>query len=432
MRVKNFINNIKKRKINIGVIGVGYVGIKLVLEFAKKNFSVYCFDQDFQKLKKIKSGNSPFSYIKNEEFIKIKKKIIINKDFKKIPNCDVIIICLPTPLKYNKPDLSQITNTWLKIKNLIKKNQLIVLESTTYPGTTEEIFLKHLSLKFKIDENIFLSYSPERENPGDKKFAFKQIPKIVSGIGKNSKILCGQLYSNIVNKVVYVESIKVAEMSKLLENIYRSVNIALINELKMLSYKLKINLHDVIDAAKTKPFGFQEFRPGPGVGGHCIPIDPLYLSWIAKKKNFETKFIELASKTNVQTTKWTINKILFNLKKKNIKNILLLGIAYKKNIEDTRESSGIKIFEYFRNNNFKIDYCDPYIKRHDFKIKKKNKIIKSINYSFTLFKKYDAFILCTDHDVFNFKKLVKLNKTIFDLRGRYHKIILDKRNIISF
>ena len=235
-----------------------------------------------------------------------------------------------------------------------------------------------------------------------------------------------------MNKVIYVESIKVAEMSKLLENIYRSVNIALINELKMLSYKLKINLHDVIDAAKTKPFGFQEFRPGPGVGGHCIPIDPLYLSWIAKKKKFNTKFIELSSKTNSQTIKWTINKILFNLRKRNIKKILLLGIAYKKNIEDTRESSGIKIFEYFGNNNFKIDYCDPYIKEHNFIIKKKNKIVKSINYNFTLFKNYDAFIICADHDVFNFRKLVKLNKTIFDLRGRYHKISLDKKNIISF
>jgi UDP-N-acetyl-D-glucosamine dehydrogenase len=430
-KIHEIEKKITNKKIKIGIIGVGYVGIKLVIEFANKNFKIHCFDKDLKKLKKIKSGISPFSYIKNHEFNKVSKNIIINSDFKKIPDCDVVIICLPTPLKNNKPDLSQITSAWFKIKNFIRKYQLIILESTTYPGTTEEIFLKDLNSKFEIDKNIFLSYSPERENPGNNEFSYKQIPKIVSGIGSNSKNLSGTLYSQIVKKIVYVENIRVAEMSKLLENIYRSVNIALINELKMLTHKLKINLHDVIDAAKTKPFGFQEFRPGPGVGGHCIPIDPLYLSWIAKKKNFKTRFIDLASQTNIQTTKWTINKIKLNLKRKKINKILLLGLAYKKNIEDTRESSAIKIFENLKNNNFKIDYCDPFVKKHDFKIKDKKIFIKSISNNISLFKNYDAFILCADHDIFNYKKLIKINKLIFDLRGRYRKNNFTSKNVIS-
>ena len=425
------MKKIRGRDFKIGVIGVGYVGINLVLEFANKNFKIYCFDKDFDKLKKIRSGISPFSYINNDKFSKLKKKIVINRDFKKIADCDAIIICLPTPLRYNKPDLSQIIETWDKIKKYIRKYQLLILESTTYPGTTEQIFLTNLKSRFTIDKDIFLSYSPERENPGDNKFSFNQIPKVVSGIGINSKYLSGNLYSKIIKKIVYVKNIKVAEMSKLLENIYRSVNIALINELKMLSHKLEINLHDVIDAAKTKPFGFQEFRPGPGVGGHCIPIDPLYLSWIAKKKNFKTKFIELASKTNIQTTKWTINNIKLNLRKKKIRKVLLLGIAYKKNIEDTRESSAIKIFENLRSGNFKVDYCDPYVKKHDFNIKGRKKIIKSMDNNFSLFKNYDAFILCADHNIFDYQKLIKLNKVIFDLRGRYHKKSFAKKNVIS-
>jgi UDP-N-acetyl-D-glucosamine dehydrogenase len=431
IKLNELKNKIKNREIKIGIIGVGYVGIKLVIEFTNKNFKVLCFDKDIKKLQKIKSGISPFSYIKNSIFKKVSKNIIINNDFKKIPECDVIIICLPTPLKNNKPDLSQIKNTWKKIKNNIREFQIIILESTTYPGTTEEIFLKYLRSKFNIDKNIFLSYSPERENPGDNKFSFSNIPKIVSGIDLNSKKLCEMVYSNIVKKVIPVKNIKVAEMSKLLENIYRSVNIALINELKMLSSKLDINLNDVIDAAKTKPFGFQEFRPGPGVGGHCIPIDPLYLSWIAKKKRFKTKFIDLASTTNVETTRWVINKIKQNLKKKKISKILLLGIAYKKNIEDTRESSGVKIYEHFKKNRCRIDYCDPYVKNQEFRINTKKLVIKSIKNNLSIFKNYDAFILCADHDIFDYEKLIKLNKPIFDLRGRYHKKNVNNKNIIS-
>ena len=403
----------------VGIIGVGYVGIQLVIQFAKKKIYVECYDKDYDKIKKIKSGKSPFSYINDSVFKKISKNISINKNFKSITKCDAIILCLPTPLRKNKPDLSQIKDVWNELKNFIRKNQLIILESTSYPGTTEEIFVKYLKSNFELGKDIFLAYSPERENPGDKNFKFIRIPKIVAGINEKSKILAGKLYSKIVNKVVFVDNIKIAEMAKLLENIYRSVNIALVNELKIFSRKININIHKVIDAAKTKPFGFQEFRPGPGVGGHCIPIDPLYLSWLAKKHKFNTKFIELASKTNIQTTKWTINQIGKIIKNKKIKKILILGIAYKKNIEDTRESSGVKIFQKLKENKEQIDYCDPYVNKYEFKIKNKLVFINSKKNSENVFKKYDCFIICADHDVFNYKKLNKTNKYIIDLRAKF-------------
>ena len=403
----------------VGIIGVGYVGIQLVIQFAKKKIYVECYDKDYDKIKKIKSGKSPFSYINDSVFKKISKNISINKNFKSITKCDAIILCLPTPLRKNKPDLSQIKDVWNELKNFIRKNQLIILESTSYPGTTEEIFVKYLKSNFELGKNIFLAYSPERENPGDKNFEFSKIPKIVSGINEKSKLLAGRLYSKIVNKVVYVDKIKIAEMAKLLENIYRSVNIALVNELKIFSKRINIDINKVIDAAKTKPFGFQEFRPGPGVGGHCIPIDPLYLSWLAKKHSFNTKFIELASRTNIQTTKWTINQIKKIIKNKKIKKILILGIAYKKNIEDTRESSGVKIFEKLKENKEQIEYCDPFVNKHEFNINNKTVFINSKKNSENVFKKYDCFILCADHDVFNYKKLNKTNKYIIDLRARF-------------
>ena len=403
----------------VGIIGVGYVGIQLVIQFAKKKIYVECYDKDYDKIKKIKSGKSPFSYINDSVFKKISKNISINKNFKSITKCDAIILCLPTPLRKNKPDLSQIKDVWNELKNFIRKNQLIILESTSYPGTTEEIFVKYLKSNFELGKNIFLAYSPERENPGDKNFEFSKIPKIVSGINEKSKLLAGRLYSKIVNKVVYVDKIKIAEMAKLLENIYRSVNIALVNELKIFSKRINIDINKVIDAAKTKPFGFQEFRPGPGVGGHCIPIDPLYLSWLAKKHSFNTKFIELASRTNIQTTKWTINQIKKIIKNKKIKKILILGIAYKKNIEDTRESSGVKIFEKLKENKEQIEYCDPFVNKYKFNINNKPVFINSKKNSENVFKKYDCFILCADHDVFNYKKLNKTNKYIIDLRARF-------------
>ena len=301
---------------------------------------------------------------------------------------------------------------------------MIVLESTTYPGCTEEIFNDYLNKKFKIDNNIFLSYSPERESPGDKKFNFHNTPKIVSGIGKKSLNLCNLLYKIIVKKTIKSPNIKLAEMSKLLENIYRSINIALINELRIATLNLNLDLYKVIKLASTKPFGFQKFLPGPGTGGHCIPIDPTYFSWLSKKNGFEVKFIELSTKLNKFRTHWIINKIIKKINTSTSKKdkILILGLSYKKNIEDTRESASVKIFEKFKELNYKIDYCEPFLKKKHFIIKNKKQLIRSKKYSKQLFNKYRYIIIATDHDCFDYSFIRKTKKIIFDLRGVYMNV----------
>ncbi len=418
---KNLSSKIKKKQINIAIFGIGYVGIKLVLALAKQNCNVSCFDKDKNKLKIISKGKSPFSYIPDSEIKKIKKRLFFAKNYKDINKADIIIMCLPTPLTNNKPDLSHIKKCWNNIKKFIKKGQLIILESTTYPGCTEEIFLSYLKKKFLIDKEIFLSYSPERENPGDSKFNFKNTPKVVSGIKNNSLTLCNNFYKIITKKTILAPSIKIAEMSKLLENIYRSINIALINELKIATYNLNIDIYDVIRIASTKPFGFQKFLPGPGTGGHCIPIDPLYFSWLSKKKGVDVKFIKLSTEINSFRTNWIIKKT-FNFIKKFLKpKILLLGLSYKKNIEDTRESASIKIFEKIKAKGFHIDFCDPYNKKFQFNLKNKNITINSKKFTSKLLRKYNIIILSTDHDKFNYKIIKNSKKLIIDLRGKFKK-----------
>ena len=417
---QNLEKKIKKKQINVAIFGIGYVGIKLVIALAKKKCQVLCFDNDKTKLKKISKGKSPFSYIADKEIKKIKNKLIFEKNVKNVQNADVIIMCLPTPLANNKPDISHIKKCWNSIKQFTQKGQLIILESTTYPGCTEEIFLDYLKNKFLIDKEIFLSYSPERENPGDNNYNFENTPKVVSGINKNSLILSDLFYKIITKKTVKAPSIKIAEMSKLLENIYRSINIALINELQMATYNLDMNIYDVIKIAETKPFGFKKFVPGPGTGGHCIPIDPLYFSWLSKKNNFDVKFIKLSSEINSFRTKWIIKKMNNIIKRLQHPKILLLGLSYKKNIEDTRESASLKIFEEIKKNNF-IDYCDPYNERHIFNYRNKNIYINSKKFSKNLLKKYDLIILSTDHDKFNYKMIQNSKKIIIDLRGKFQK-----------
>ncbi len=429
--VKTLNNKISKRSLKIGIIGIGYVGIKLVLAFSKgKNF-IYCFDQDKDKINLLERGISPYSYIKNSEIKNKLKYLKLNNNIQDIDQCDVIIFCLPTPLKNNKPDLSDVKRGWNKIKHLLKPGQLIILESTVYPGCTEEIFYDYLNNKFELDNNFFLSYSPERENPGDKKFDFQNTPKVVSGIKKNSLDLSAKLYEIIVNKIIRSQSIKVAETSKLLENIYRSVNIALINELKIACDNLNIDIYKVIDIASTKPFGFQKFSPGPGTGGHCIPIDPTYFSWLSAKKGFNVKFIELSAKINSFRTKFVIDKIekIIRKTRSKQKKILILGLSYKKNIEDTRESASIKIFQKLKTKNYKIDYCDPFIKKFSFNINKTKQNIDSKKMSRGIFNEYEFIIIATDHDKFNYKEIFRSKKIIIDLRGRFRNN--KKENIIS-
>jgi UDP-N-acetyl-D-glucosamine dehydrogenase len=425
---KNYYNElvkkIKGKKTKVAIIGIGYVGIKLALAFAKAKVKVFCYDQDVKKINLISKGESPYSYISDNKIKKVIKYLNLRNSLHEISEVDVIIFCLPTPLNKNKPDISDLRNGWSKVKPFIRTGQLIVLESTTYPGCTEEIFGFDLKKKFELDNNIFLSYSPERENPGDKKYDFRNTPKVVSGVGKKSLHLCNLLYKIITHKTILSPSIKLAEMSKLLENIYRSVNIALINELRIATLNLNIDLYKVIKIASTKPFGFQKFFPGPGTGGHCIPVDPTYFSWLSKKNGFAVKFIELSSKINKFRTNWIVSKIkkiVGNSKNPNSK-ILILGLSYKKNIEDTRESASVKILEKLKESKYKIDFCDPFVIEKNFLIKNTKILIKSKKYSKKLFDNYKYIILATDHDCYNYSFIRKTKKVIFDLRGKYQNI----------
>lgn len=412
---KKILHKIKTKQINIGIIGLGYVGLKLLLQFGKKKIKVYGFDKEINKISLLKRNKSPISYIKDQEIKNIRKYVNLQSDLKRTRECDIIIICLPTPLtSKNKPDLSHIIDCMKKIKKILKKGQTIILESTTYPGTTEDIILNNLN-KFEIGKNFFLGYSPEREDPGSKNYTFYNTPKIISGYTKNCLKIINLIYSRIVKKTVISENIKNAETAKIFENVYRSVNIALVNEMKFVLNSMDIDIDKVIDLAKTKPFGFSEFRPGPGVGGHCIPIDPLYLSWIAEKNGYNSKFIKLASQVNIKTTKKITQKIINIASKKKNKNILIIGLAYKKNIEDKRESASIKIMHKLVKKGFNVKFMDKLVKN----VKIESKIIKSSNINYKNLYKFSIIIIGTDHDYIDYNKLYKYSNFIIDLRSRY-------------
>ena len=411
---------IKNKKVKIGIIGLGYVGLPLAISFVMKNFNVVSLDIDKKKIKKVLKGKSFINYIPDSKIVKcLKKKYLLSSDFSKIKYLDIIIICLPTPLKENKvPDLSHVEHCIKNISPYLKKGQLISFESTTYPGTTEEKIISKISAKFNLGEDFFVVYSPEREDPSNKEFQISNIPRIVSGNTKNCLELGSLIYSKIIKKIVKVSTIKTAEMAKLLENIYRSVNIALVNEMKIVSKKFNVNIHEVISAAATKPFGFGKFNPGPGLGGHCIPIDPFYLAWKAKKLGTKSDFIQLSGKINSKVTTWIIKQIKQKNKINKNTKILLLGVAYKKNIGDIRESPAFKFLEEFYKNSH-IEYHDPYVDKIDVKIK--NKLLKfhSTNISIKKLKKFDIVILLTDHDKLNYKMIEKHSKILIDTRGKF-------------
>tara|TARA_B100001250_G_scaffold32052_1_gene26218 strand:+ start:10005 stop:11300 length:1296 start_codon:yes stop_codon:yes gene_type:complete len=420
--------NIKKRKTVIGIIGLGYVGLPLSIRFSQENFKTVGFDIDEEKVNILNSGKS---YIKHIDENNI--RLIINKgfkatsDFNEINEVDVIIICVPTPLdKFNKPDLSYIHSTLKNIKNNLKENQLLILESTTYPGTTEEeiVPLIEKNTKLIIGKNFFVGYSPEREDPGNKYFSTKTIPKVISGVTENCKELTNILYKQIVDETVPVKSPKVAEMTKILENIHRAVNIGLVNELKMVADKMDIDIYEVIRAASTKPFGFTAYYPGPGLGGHCIPIDPFYLSWKAKQIGVDTRFIELAGEINSSMPNYVINRVTEVLKGSSIdikgSKILVLGLSYKKNVDDTRESPSFVIIDLLIKLGAKVEYSDPYLpvalktRKYNFKLESIPLDKKSIN-------SFDLIILSTDHDLFDYKLIKRHAKLIVDTRGKFEK-----------
>lgn len=405
------------------VIGLGYVGLPMLHLLSKRKIKAFGFDIDDSKIKLLKSGVSYISDIKSEQLNIIDKSKLYNmENLEMIKKSNFIIICLPTPFSKKKPDISRIKLAFKKIIPFLRKNQTIILESTVYPGATKEIFLKHLSNKFKIGKNFFLCYSPERLSPGqtDKKifkYFLENTPKVISGYNKKSLDKVNSLYKKIFSKLCKTESLEIAEMSKLVENSYRSVNIGLVNELKVVCSKLNLDINKVIETAGTKPFGFNKFYPGPGVGGHCIPIDPLFLNWIANKNGAKSKFINLARLTNIRITDWVIKQIFKeNLKYQSLKfskKILIVGMAYKPDVNDIRESPAIKIFKILEHHKNIVDYYDEKIP----KIKINGKVIYSV--SLNKISKYDSVIIATNHS--NLKKnfILKNAKKIFDTRGVY-------------
>ena len=416
---KLLLKKINNKKAKVGIIGLGYVGLPLAKLFLRKKFDVTGFEVDKSKVINLNKGKSYIKHI-NETQITNKKNLLATWNFKKINSVDIIILCLPTPVNTNKtPNLSYIKKALINIKSHLKAGQIIILESSTYPGSTREILNKFLiKNKFIIGKNFFLGYSPEREDPNNKNFHIENIPKLCSGITKSCKTITENIYKKIVNKVVSVSSIETAEFTKVFENTYRSVNIALVNEMKLLAKKKKLNINEIIKAADTKPFGFQAFQPGPGVGGHCIPIDPYYLSWVAKKNNLKSNFVDLAGKVNDEMPNWIIKE---SLKIKKIKKALIIGVAYKKNIDDVRESPALKFIKILNQKKIKINYFDPYIKKLKFK---KNKILKSVKLQ--NLKYYDIIYIITDHDCIDYKKIKNNAKLIIDTRNVFKKEIEDK------
>ncbi len=416
---KQLLKKIDNKKAKVGIVGLGYVGLPLAKLFSRKKFEVIGFEVDKSKVIKLKEGKSYINHINNKKIAR-EKNLLATWDFKIINHVDIIILCLPTPVNVNKtPNLSYIKKALINIKSHLKAGQIIILESSTYPGSTREIINNFLlKNKFIIGKNFFLGYSPEREDPNNKTFHIENIPKLCSGVSKSCKIITENIYKKIVNRVVSVSSIETAEFTKVFENTYRSVNIALVNEMKLLAKKKKLNINEIIDAANTKPFGFQAFQPGPGVGGHCIPIDPYYLSWVAKKNNLKSNFVDLAGKVNDEMPNWIIKE---SLKIKKIKKALIVGVAYKKNIDDVRESPALEFIKILYQKKIKTNYFDPYIKKLTLR---KNKILKSVKLQ--NLKYYDIIYIITDHDCIDYKKIKNNAKLIIDTRNVFKKEIKDK------
>jgi UDP-N-acetyl-D-glucosamine dehydrogenase len=417
------------REARIGIIGMGYVGLPLALLFSGERLRVTGFDIAPDKVKTLNAGGSYIVRILPNE-IKAAQDAGFNatSDYSEIAQMDAVIICVPTPLnEHNEPDLSYVTETVKSIAPFVHEGQLIVLESTTYPGTTEEVVVplleagNRLGLKVSraLDEPGFhVAFSPEREDPGNDTVARHDIPKVIGSCGPGAAELASQMYGSIFRRVVRVSSPSVAEMTKLLENIYRCVNIALVNELKQLCMRMGIDIHEVIDAAKTKPFGFQAFYPGPGLGGHCIPIDPFYLSWKAKQFDFNTRFIELAGEVNGAMPYFVLERIAdgLNDQSKSIRGskILVLGLAYKRDIDDLRESPSLTIIELLREKGAKVFYNDPYFPKvghgRHYDLNMTNTPLDNLG-------QYDAVVIVTDHSAYDYPAIVAQSQLVVDTRN---------------
>ncbi len=420
----DLLNKIKNCSATVGVIGLGYVGLPLFLEFGKAGFKVLGFDLDEEKINSLNASETYIKHIPSERIKEVKKNgnFTATTDFSLLKEADCIVICVPTPLdKYREPDLSYVLNTAETIAQYLRKGQLVVLESTTYPGTTDEDMRRILEKKgLKAGRDFYLAFSPEREDPNNKDFTTSTIPKIVGGFTGDCLAVADALYSTIVQKTVPVSSTRVAEAAKLMENIYRAVNIALVNELKMLFDRMGIDIWEVIAAAKTKPFGFQAFYPGPGMGGHCIPVDPFYLTWKARAYDFHTKFIELAGEINTAMPYYVVERIMDELNKRgkslSSSKILILGLAYKKDIDDTRESPSLKLIELLMQRGALVDYNDPYIPMTK-KMRMYDLKMSSIPLTEERLGGYDCVVITADHSCYDYEFILRNSSLVVDTRN---------------
>jgi UDP-N-acetyl-D-glucosamine dehydrogenase len=426
---------IENKTARIGVVGLGYVGLPLALEFAKVGFEVVGVDLDETKVKSIREGRSYILDVPDSDLRAVLKQGVLRAttDFEELKKADAINICVPTPLKKTKdPDVSYILSAVEEIKTRLRPGQLIILGSTTYPGTTYELFLPMLEdTGLKVGKDFFLSFSPERIDPGNKQFPISKVAKVVGGITPNCTKLTQTLFEKIVKEVFPVSSTQSAEMVKLLENTFRAINIGLANEVAIMCDKLDIDVWEVIDAAATKPYGFMKFQPGPGLGGHCIPIDPAYLAWKLKALNYRARFIELATEVNSEMPNYVISKIsdALNSQKKSVNGskILILGVAYKRDVSDVRESPALDIIEVLESKGAQVKYNDPYVNE----LSHNAGISRSTSLTPNLLRRVDCVVIVTDHSNIDYGWVVKHARIIVDTRNATKGIVATRNQIVK-
>lgn len=423
-----YIDKFKSRDALVGIVGLGYVGLPLMLRYNAIGFRVLGIDIDTVKVEKLNAGQSYIEHIASEHISAARTSgFEATCDFARVSECDALILCVPTPLnKYREPDMSFVINTTDAITPYLRAGQVVSLESTTYPGTTEEELLPRVeSTGLKVGESIFLVYSPEREDPGNPDFETRTIPKVIGGHTPNCLEVGIALYEQAIDQVVPVSSTKAAEMTKLLENIHRAVNIGLVNEMKVVADRMGIDIFEVVDAAATKPFGFTPYYPGPGLGGHCIPIDPFYLTWKAREYGLHTRFIELSGEVNQAMPEYVLGKLIDGLNDRGQalkgSRVLVLGIAYKKNVDDMRESPSVEIMELIQAKGGIVAYSDPHVpsfpemREHHFDLS--SEVLTAENIA-----SFDAVVLATDHERFDYELIRTNARLIVDTRGKYRAL----------
>ena len=431
------LDRIKNKDFTVGVVGLGYVGLPLALEFIENGIKTIGFELDASKCEKLKAGQSYIKHIPQARIAEATATGLLDAttDFNRLGEPDAILIAVPTPLnKYREPDLGPVLAATREVAKRLRKGQLIVLESTTYPGTVDEVMRPILeeASGLNAEKDFWLAFSPEREDPNNPNFNTKTIPKVVGGLTPEASEIAKAVYDHVIVQTVPVSSTRAAEATKLLENIYRAVNIAMINELKIVFSRMGIDVWEVIDAAKTKPFGFQAFYPGPGLGGHCIPIDPFYLTWKAREYELSTRFIELAGEINTSMPRFVTNRVMHELNRheKALKGsrILLLGMAYKKNIDDMRESPSIKLVEQLVNRGAIVEYHDPYVPHYQDEHHPEI-VMDSVPLTAEQLATYDAVLISTDHDDVDYNFVVENSKLVVDTRNAWKHVTAHRDRI---